>query len=242
MVATVSLLHASKYTNPPVGIAGVSVALFSLAMTVFDGDGTFFYFACALLVTLSSMLGRVLLQNKKSNYHQVNSDIDLSLDNHTEPVLSLTTVIQRSSIHIFIVIYIYVITLAVFPAVTVQIISSKPTVYISLHFLIFNLGDWIGRTLPIWKACQVSSDKVMMAFVILRTLFIPVFMLYMVNDMVFYMCVMVLAMSNGWLTSVVFMVAPSSYTMKSKPLVASVMSYSLVIGLAFGGLASFLLT
>lgn len=194
------------------------------------------------------MTGRILLQ-RRSSYQLVrhSSDIDLTLDTREIPLTSMWDIVfNKSSNHIFVIIYIYVITLAIFPAVTTQITSvngMRPTLFMSLHFLIFNLGDWIGRTLPILKSCQVASSQVLMGCAILRTLFVPVFLKMMSgspSDLIFYLSVFLFSISNGWLTSLVFMVAPNQYDMNSRPLVASIMSYSLVIGLALGGLSSFI--
>lgn len=217
--------------------------------TVFGGDGTFFYFACAFLVTLISMIGRLLLE-KKSSYQLVHHSSDIDLTFETQEILLKTSVwdivFKKSSSHVFTIIYIYIVTLAIFPAVTTQITSVngiRPSVFISLHFLIFNLGDWIGRTLPIWKLCQVKSSKRLMGCAIIRSVFVPVF-LKMVsgspNDILFYLTVLLFSISNGWLTSLVFMMAPNPYDLNSRPVVASVMSYSLVVGLALGGASSFI--
>ncbi|KAG2198145.1 hypothetical protein INT47_001543 [Mucor saturninus] len=227
------------------GIAGVSVSLFSLMTTVFGGDGTIFYFLGALVVTLVSMLGR--LHQQKTHKYQLVEDIDLSLEPVTEPALPLTSILKRSKRYIFTVVYIYIITLSIFPALTSQFgwravdgVNTKQ-VFMSLHFLIFNLGDWVGRTLPIWRSCQVRSSRIMMVYALLRTLFLPLFLIVTVEgNVVFLAGVFLLAVTNGWLTSLVFMMAPVDYEMETKPVVASVMSYFLVIGLALGGLCSFL--
>lgn len=220
------------------------MALFSLLTTVFGGDGTIFYFLGAFIVTLISMLGR-FYQQQQTNKYQLVENIDLSLNDHpiNEPVVTLTTILKQSQRSIFTVVYIYVITLSIFPALTSQFRWTGKTttkqVFMSLHFLIFNVGDWVGRTLPIWPYFQIKSGPTMVA-AMLRTLFVPLFMTLTDGNVGFLVIVFFLAVTNGWLTSVVFMTAPMGYGMESKPVVASVMSYFLVIGLALGGLCSFL--
>lgn len=160
---------------------------------------------------------------------------------------------KKSSGYIFTIVYIYIITLALFPSLTVLVRSVNgidPATFISLHFLLFNIGDWIGRTLPIFTCCQVYSCKALIFISIARTLFVP--LLFNCNleqqqqqpllnsDMLYFIVILVFAISNGWLTSLVFIAAPSRVSHDEKPLVGSVISFFLVVGLALGGLSSFI--
>jgi equilibrative nucleoside transporter 1/2/3 len=59
--------------------------------------------------------------------------------------------------------------------------------------------------------------------------------------LLFFVLLLLFALSNGLLTSLVFMAAPkqNQITPSEKPLVGSMMSFFLVVGLALGGLMSF---
>lgn len=237
-----------------VGIAGVSVALFSLLTTLLGGDDTFYYFSCAFAVTMLSMVGRFFLHLQPSYriLMEPSSDIDMrSFHNEMPepaPLVSIKDIVlDKSRGYVCTIVYLYIITLSLFPSITTQVKSVNsisPSIFISLHFLIFNVGDWIGRTLPIWRLCQVLSSRNLFICAVLRTFFIPLFLNMsgsQGNDSLFFISVLCFAMSNGWLTSLVFMAAPRTYERTSKGLVGSIMSFSLVVGLALGGLCSFLM-
>lgn len=260
------------------GIAGVSVALFSLLTNLVGGAtrSAFYYFFSALFGTLVAMVGRIILHRELSYQlmiHPITSiqismtsveqegeddeDEDITRHNHymsTSAISMWDIVSKKSPGYICTVIYIYIITLALFPSITTQVKSVngiESSIFISIHFLLFNMGDWIGRTLPIWKSCQVFSSHILLILSLLRTIFIPIFLSCNINltgsdggliqsDFLFFSSVLAFAISNGWLTSLVFMAAPKDYPMSIKPTVGSIMTFSLVIGLALGGLSSFL--
>lgn len=229
-----------------------------------DGRSTFFYFFSAFIVTLVGVIGSVMLHRNSSYQLMMRpaSSIDLGLisaedqENEDDMVPQNQTYIKQNTMwdiifkkspgHICTVIYIYIITLALFPSITVQIkpvSGMTPFIFISLHFLLFNVGDWVGRTLPVFKSCQISSSHLLLGLSLLRTLFIPLFLSLfkrIQSDFVFFISVLLFSISNGWLTSLVFMAAPKKYPMEKRPLVGSIMSFSLVIGLALGGISSFL--
>ncbi|KAI8642854.1 nucleoside transporter-domain-containing protein, partial [Parasitella parasitica] len=268
---------SSKYMQAVMsgqGIAGVSVALFSLSTTLLLNEeqrgaiATFYYFASALLVTLIAIIGRFAL-SKQTSYqlltrHAAVDTIPMTFTtNDTIRACTTTTtttsigtdksamwdiITQKSAVYIFVIVYIYIITLALFPSVTVLIRSVNgidAVTFISLHFLLFNIGDWIGRTLPIFACCQVNSSKALILISLARTCFIPLFFscnlksngtpILLNSDIMYLILLLLFAISNGWLTSLVFIAAPSQVNHDDKPLVGSVISFFLVVGLALGG-------
>ncbi|OAD02518.1 hypothetical protein MUCCIDRAFT_111907 [Mucor lusitanicus CBS 277.49] len=263
------------------GIAGVSVALFSLLTTLLfkrqqlDAIATFYYFVSALLVTLVAIMGRFALVRQPAYLRLTRhtaSTLDtipmtIALDGTAPPTSTSTSTNSSSSKnvmrdvitkktpgYIFTIVYIYIITLALFPSITVLVRSVNnmdAATFISLHFLLFNVGDWVGRTLPIFTCCQVYSSKALICVSLTRTMFIPLFLScnlqdsssstpLLNSDMVYFGLILLFAISNGWLTSLVFMAAPSRVKHDEKPVVGSVISFFLVVGLALGGLTSFL--
>ncbi|KAL9538513.1 hypothetical protein MBANPS3_010871 [Mucor bainieri] len=260
------------------GIAGVSVALFSLLTTLLfkrqqlDAIATFYYFISALLVTLIAIMGRFALLRQPA-YLRLTRNSAATLDT-TIPMTTTTTddtasspstitnssksvmrdiITKKSTGYVVAIVYIYIITLALFPSITVLVRSVNnvdAATFISLHFLLFNIGDWIGRTLPIFSCCQVYSSKALICVSLMRTLFIPLFLScnlhdsnsepLLNSDMLYFGLILLFAISNGWLTSLVFMAAPTRVRYDEKPVVGSVISFFLVVGLALGGLTSFL--
>ncbi|KAL7314394.1 hypothetical protein PS15m_005969 [Mucor circinelloides] len=256
------------------GIAGVFVALFSLLTTLLfkrqqlDAIATFYYFISALLVTLVAILGRFALFRQPAYLRLIRHSpstldtIPMTMTTAVSPNMNTNSsknvmrdiITKKSSGYIFTIVYIYTITLALFPSVTVLVRSVNNidvATFISLHFLLFNIGDWIGRTLPIFTWCQVYSSKALICVSLARTLFIPLFFNcnlhdsssstpLLNSDMLYFALILLFAISNGWLTSLVFIAAPILVSHDEKPIVGSVISFFLVVGLALGGLTSFL--
>ena len=73
---------------------------------------------------------------------------------------------------------VYIVTIAIFPALTVTIAPSggscaSKQLFVPLGFVIFNLGDTIGRNLP----CLLSRPSTILTAVVSRVIFAPLFML-----------------------------------------------------------------
>jgi equilibrative nucleoside transporter 1/2/3 len=109
--------------------------------------------------------------------------------------------------------------------------------------------------MPLSERFQVFRVKSLVSMSLLRTIFVPLFLVCNVvvssernlpvlvrNDFVYFLIVWIFAVSNGWIGSLCMMAAPQQKAIKSgkeKSMVGSVMSFSLVLGLAIGGLLSF---
>ncbi|KAL9540557.1 hypothetical protein PS6_010712 [Mucor atramentarius] len=136
-----------------------------------DAIATFYYFISALLVTLVAILGRFALFRQPAYLRLIRHSpstldtIPMTMTTAVSPNMNTNSsknvmrdiITKKSSGYIFTIVYIYTITLALFPSVTVLVRSVNNidvATFISLHFLLFNIGDWIGRTLPIFTWCQ----------------------------------------------------------------------------------------
>ena len=169
--------------------------------------------------------------------------------------------------------YVFAVTLSVFPPITSSIHSvhppsasplTHPLLFTALHFLTFNIGDFIGRYLPTLRHFQFWSSRRLMYSSISRTLFVPLFLLCNVqrpsslvsatvvgepvitSDVAFFLILLVFGVTNGWIVSLVMMAAPSlehNPRLKHKPedvdTAATIAQFCLVGGLAVGSLMSF---
>lgn len=196
-------------------------------------------------------------------------------DHHYTQQTSVAIVIRKCGGLIFAVAYVFAITLAVFPSITAlikSVVRHDPDdsqriitdgnrfldddVFVAFHFVLFNVGDWVGRTLPIFPSMRTFKTKLLVLYSLARTLFVPAFLMCNVvvsdrkmaavidNDVIYMLLVWIFAVSNGWLGSLTMMAAPQQESITSateKSLIGSVMSFSLLVGLAVGGSASFIL-
>ncbi|WVQ98536.1 hypothetical protein IAU59_005662 [Kwoniella sp. CBS 9459] len=163
----------------------------------------------------------------------------------------------------FAVAWVFVVTLSVFPPVTTTILSThiptprllQPDVFIPLHFLLFNIGDYTGRTyLPSIPSLLITSPPRVVLLSALRTLFIPLLFLCnvstsksvpVINSDILYLTVIVLfGLTNGYISSLCMIVASSPHLNAKldedeRDVAGTLASFCLVAGLAGGSLASF---
>ncbi|KAF7723152.1 hypothetical protein EC973_002334 [Apophysomyces ossiformis] len=193
-----------------------------------------------------------------------------------ESSMSAITIAIKSAGLLFAVGYVFFVTLAVFPSITAFIKSvrrhdpyppSDPAfvrsrsrffdddIFVAFHFLLFNVGDFLGRSAPIWKCFQMFNTTGLILMSVARTVFIPAFLLCNVvvsgqrqwpvivdNDWVYFLLVWLFAVTNGWLGSLTMMAAPHQSWVRNsgqKSLIGSFMTFSLITGLAIGGAFSF---
>ncbi|KAH9443333.1 hypothetical protein MJO28_014792 [Puccinia striiformis f. sp. tritici] len=177
--------------------------------------------------------------------------------------------------------YNFFITLAVFPSITGFILSSndpdrthigsltinsssngsrfidnwyKPIIFIPLHFVIFNLGDWLGRVLPqlLPRLSQslTKSKKVLYSLSLSRTIFIPLFLICNIDyssivlfrsDLIYLIILVSFSISNGYLSTLIMTAGVLEPTLKPNEVdvAATCLSFYLTSGLAAGSLISF---
>ncbi|KIY71807.1 hypothetical protein CYLTODRAFT_368694 [Cylindrobasidium torrendii FP15055 ss-10] len=178
---------------------------------------------------------------------------------------SLRRMITRNALFHIAVAYVFLVTLAVFPPITTSIAPVNPNVhpllFTSIHFFVFGVGDLAGRSICSYRQFQVWDAKRLLVLSLARTLFIPLFLLCNVqrpsatdsaytpiinSDWAFMFILFVFALTNGQVSSMCMMAAPSlEHNPRLKgnkediDVAATVASFCLVVGLALGSLSSF---
>jgi solute carrier family 29 (equilibrative nucleoside transporter), member 1/2/3 len=127
-------------------------------------------------------------------------------------------------------------------------------IFVAFHFLIFNIFDWVGRIFPLSSWLRTSNPSLLTFYSLLRTTCIPVFLFCNVvaadktlpvlvnSDFVYFVLLIVFSLTNGWIGSLCMMAIPdlnSLGTPEEKSLGGSIMSFCLCLGLAIGGVSSF---
>lgn len=163
----------------------------------------------------------------------------------------------------FAVAYVFMVTLSVFPPITVSIQSTNPSthplLFSAFHFFVYNVGDLAGRTLCSFPRLHVWSAKRLLTFSLARTLFIPLFLLcniqwasptavkpVITSDALYMLILLLFGSTNGYVSSMCMMSAPSvahNPRLKGRTedvdVAATVASFCLVMGLTMGSMASF---
>ncbi|KAJ7477085.1 nucleoside transporter-domain-containing protein [Mycena galericulata] len=159
--------------------------------------------------------------------------------------------------------YVFVVTLAVFPAITTSILPTNPDthplLFSAIHFLVFNVGDFMGRYVCSFPKLLIWSAKRLLVLSLARTLFVPIFLMCNLqrpsatgispiinSDFLFMLILFIFGMSNGYVSSLCMMSAPSlehnprlQGRRKDVDVAATVASFCLVGGLVLGSVCSF---
>ena len=147
------------------------------------------------------------------------------------------------------------LTLAVFPSfffVTAPLNGSDSyrQLWPFIHIFLFNLGDWVGKSLPLIKALAINNPVFMFVLSILRFVHIPFYLfgnVYvstslwkgMSSDAFFYFESVILGVLNGYLATLSMMYGPSAVrNEEDRPKAGTVMIFSLTLGLAVGAYIS----
>ncbi|KAI0637927.1 nucleoside transporter-domain-containing protein [Trametes polyzona] len=170
---------------------------------------------------------------------------------------------KTNGIYNIAVAYVFVVTLSVFPPITISVRPTNPAfhplVFSAVHFLMFNLGDFFGRAICSLPRLHVWFARRLLSLSLLRTLFIPLFLMCNVqwataspsgaiisSDVLFMLIVLLFGLSNGYVSSMCMMAAPSlahNPRLKGRAedvdVAATVASFCLVGGLAIGAMFSF---
>ena len=130
----------------------------------------------------------------------------------------------------------------------------------AVHFLMFNVGDFAGRTICSLPRLHVWSARRLLTLSLLRTLFIPLFLMCNIHwgsaqsssgpiigsDVLFMLLMVAFGLTNGYVSSMCMMAAPSlahNPRLKGRAedvdVAATVASFCLVGGLAVGSILSF---
>lgn len=182
----------------------------------------------------------------------------------------LRAVLARIPAHAAAVTLCFVVTLGLFPGITGAIGSSdqggrsrlaNPAIFVLVHFVIFNAGDYTGRYLPLlhrWLNLSKSSHVLTLSLV--RLAFFPLLMLcnlsslqalggdgatfpiLIKNDAAYFIILALFALSNGWLGTVCMMSAPKRVKhVRDEALLGMVMSFTMTVGMTLGSFLSFAL-
>ena len=153
-----------------------------------------------------------------------------------------------------------------FPVFTQAILTNQPypppilqkASFIPLAFLVWNLGDLLGRLLPLSPSLSlVKRPRILLLLSISRGIFIPLYLLCniqspdtstslpitqaVIKSDVFYFLVVQFpfGLSNGYLGSCCMMAAPDAVDQDEREAAGGFMGLMLVLGLAFGSFCSF---
>ncbi|XP_061566551.1 equilibrative nucleoside transporter 2 [Cololabis saira] len=168
---------------------------------------------------------------------------------------SVIQVFKKIWVMAFCVTMVFTVTLSVFPAVTVDVKTSFPgkweRFFISVCcFLMFNIHDWMGRTITTWIRWPGKESRLFPALVVSRVVFVPLLMLcnvqtrsflpvYFHHDAIFAAIMALFSLSSGYFVCLSMSYAPQMVEPKDAETAGALMTFFLALGLSIGAGLSF---
>ncbi|KFP12600.1 Equilibrative nucleoside transporter 3, partial [Egretta garzetta] len=171
----------------------------------------------------------------------------------------LRPILQKTALLGFSLFYVFFISIIIFPSLSSNIESvskSSGTPWSTKYFapltsfLLYNFADWCGRQITVWIQVPGPKSKLLPALVLLRTVFLPLFILsnYQprahIRTVVFNQDVYpvvftaLLGLSNGYLGTLVMVYGPKIVPKELAEAAGVVMTFYLMLGLAVGSACS----
>lgn len=140
---------------------------------------------------------------------------------------------------------IFTVTLSIFPGVLAEDEHSRRlgSWYPILLIATFNVGDWVGKSLPGWATFRLSKKSAILPLSLLRLLFVPAFRLAAMRHegpAVVFALTLSLGLTNGYLLGCSMMRGPACVPPAAAHLAGNLLVLFMVLGLCAGAGASFL--
>ncbi|KAF8132030.1 nucleoside transporter-domain-containing protein [Boletus edulis] len=173
-------------------------------------------------------------------------------------------VFRQNLIFMFSLAYVFVITLAVYPAITARVQpvdpSIHPMLFTAVHFLVFNTGDLLGRCSCSFPRLILWSGETILAMSLLRTLFIPLILFCNVDrperiptvlpiihsDILFMIIMLTIGYTNGYVSTLgITALSSLEHNPRLKgcrenvDVAATLGGSFIIVGLTIGALSSF---
>ncbi|XP_036783302.2 equilibrative nucleoside transporter 1 isoform X1 [Manis pentadactyla] len=171
---------------------------------------------------------------------------------------SIQAILKNILVPALSVCFVFTVTIGMFPAVTAEVKSSIAGTsawgdyFIPVScFLIFNIFDWLGRSLTAITMWPGKDSRWLPSLVLARLVFVPVMLLCNVHPRrylavvfehdawyIFFMAAF--AFSNGYLASICMCFGPKKVKPAEAETAGAIMAFFLSLGLALGAVLSFL--
>ncbi|XP_004567133.2 equilibrative nucleoside transporter 2 [Maylandia zebra] len=169
---------------------------------------------------------------------------------------SVIEVFKKIWVMAFCVTFVFTVTLSVFPAITVDVKTTSEgenweSYFISVCcFLIFNINDWLGRTITTKIRWPSKESRLFPVLVISRVGFIPLLMFCNVqsrnylpvlfeHDAAFSVIMVFFSLSSGYFVCLSMSYAPQLVEPKDAETAGALMTFFLALGLSIGAALSF---
>ncbi|KAK8376004.1 hypothetical protein O3P69_008612 [Scylla paramamosain] len=243
------------------GVFASGARIVSLSVGAKDENSAFIYFMIAVIVMIFTLLAYLFMSKTDFYKHYTNcqkpekgSDDAPQAERTFSEQVQIFKEIWPLGVSVW---GVFAVTLGAFPALCVKIISTAEDetwsqVYFQpvVTFLLFNVGDYIGRQVAGFMMWPWRGSWILYLMVALRVVFIPLFLLcnhdpnssiptLFAHDSWYILFMLLFSLSNGYCSSLSMMYGPKLVTEDKAEVASSMMAAMLGLGLLTGGLSSF---
>ncbi|XP_051897479.1 equilibrative nucleoside transporter 3 [Pristis pectinata] len=182
-----------------------------------------------------------------------------SLSSDATTASQLKPILKKTAPLGFSVFYTFFISIIIFPSISSNIKSvskNSDSVWTTKYFvpltsfLLYNFADWTGRQVTAWIQIPGPKSKFLPILVVLRTLFLPLFIfcnyqprehlhtVFFAQDFYPAIFISVLGFTNGYLGTLPMIYGPKIVSKELSEHTGIVMSFFLALGLAVGSACS----
>lgn len=243
------------------GVFASGARIVSLSVGAQDANSAFIYFMIAVIVMIFTLLAYLYMSKTDFYKHYTNCQKP-EKGSSDAPKSEMTF---NDQVKIFKEIWplgvsvwgVFAVTLGAFPALCVKIISTSEDETWSgtyfqpvVTFLLFNIGDYIGRQVAGFLMWPRRGSWLLYVMVAIRLVFIPLFLLcnhnplsaipiVFAHDSWYILFMLLFSLSNGYCSSLCMMYGPKVVSEDKAEVASSMMAAMLGLGLLTGGLSSF---
>ncbi|XP_053304365.1 equilibrative nucleoside transporter 2 [Spea bombifrons] len=173
-----------------------------------------------------------------------------------KPKVSICVVLKKIWVMALTLVIGFTVTLSVYPAITANVESNTENKTWRKFFnpvccfLIFNIMDWIGRSITSYTLWPGPDCKYLPLLACCRVIFIPLFMLCNItnrnylttifsHDAWFVIFMILFSVSNGYCISLPMCLAPKKVEQHEGEITGAIMTFFLALGLSLGAALSF---
>ncbi|KAM9379748.1 equilibrative nucleoside transporter 3 [Phaethornis superciliosus] len=174
----------------------------------------------------------------------------------------LRPILQKTALLGFCLFYVFFISIIIFPSLSSNIESvnkSSGSVWSTKYFvpltsfLLYNFADWCGRQMTAWIKVPGPKSKLLPILVLLRTIFLPLFilsnyqprahiqMVIFKHDVYPIVFTTLLGLTNGYLGTLVMVYGPKIVPKELAEAAGVLMNFYIAVGLAVGSACSVLI-
>lgn len=193
---------------------------------------------------------------RSPSLERLDSELQASVEKGGISFSTILRVLRVVSVPAFAACFNFIVTLSIFPALTVFLRSEHKCeddvrlyndLYVPFYFLLFNTGDFLGRVVAGWV--QVFRGSNVWIPAVLRIVFIPLFLfcnntgsqlpVVFRGDVYPILFMVLFAFSSGYTASSAMMLGPTLAQHSDKNLAGAIMIFCLTLGLMGGSVLSF---